>query len=231
MEGEISNHTASLCTFKNHSHVRDAHCLRIDPCLDILKNLAGKLPILVLRSNVPASVVRHDVPGKHPLIRNPTGIQTNESTAHLERIISKPNAMHGILVIEVVQNSDCNHNVGIFKSRVPLNGSRVANDKSPLIAVGPLGKRDIAWVGVEPEIFDVGQTLQNLCRTTSDIDHFIARSGSGMVSNDPPSERVRSNDILKKVVQKWHFQPPQQSGVTLHVQPAKRRMLPGLSTQ
>jgi hypothetical protein len=160
-------------------------------------------------SNVPASVVRHDTLGKHPLIRNPTGVETNESTAHLERIISKPNAMHGILVVQVVQNSDCNHNVGIFKSRVALNRSRVANDKSPLIAVGPPGKSNITWVDVEPEIFDVGQTLQNSRRTTPDIDHFIARSGSGMVSNDPLSQRVRSNDILKKVVQRWHFQPPQ----------------------
>ena len=88
--------------------------------------------------------------------------------------------MHGILVIEVVQNGDCNHNIGIFKSRVPLNRSRVANDKSSFTAVAPLGKGDIAWVGIESKIFDVGQTLQNLRRTTSDIDHFIAGSGSAM---------------------------------------------------
>jgi hypothetical protein len=139
--------------------------------------------------------------------------------------------MHGILVIEVVQNGDCNHNIGIFKSRVPLNRSRVANDESSLTAVAPLGKGDIAWVGIESKIFDVGQTLQNLRRTTSDIDHFIAGSGSGMVSNDLPSQRVGSNDILKKVVQKWHSQPPQQSGVTLHVQPAKMPMVPGLAAE
>src|SRR5258708_3734248 len=178
----------SLFTFKNHSHVRDAHCLRVDPCMDILKKLAGKLPILVLRSNVPASVVRHDTPGKYPLIRNPTGIETNESTGHLERIISKPNAMHSILVVQVVQNSDCNHNVGIFKSRVALNRSRVANDKSPLIAVGPLGKRDITWVDVEPQIFDVWQTLQNLRRTTPDIHYFIPSSASVVFSTYLPSQ-------------------------------------------
>ena len=132
LESEISNHAVSLRALKNHSHVRDAHCLGVDPCMDALKNLVRKLSILVLRSNVPASVVRHDISGKHPLIRNPAGIETNESSAHLERIISKPNAMHRILVVEVVQNSDRNHNVGIFKSRVPLNGSRVANNKSPL---------------------------------------------------------------------------------------------------
>jgi hypothetical protein len=199
--------------------------------MDILKNLAGKVAILVLRSNVPASIVRHDVLGKHPLIRNPTRIEANESTAHLERIMSKPNAMHGILVVEMVQNSDCNHNVGISKSRVALNRSRVANDKSPLIAVTPLRKGDITRVGVEAKILDLGQTPQNLRRTASDIDHFIARLGSGMVLNDLPSQRVRSNDILKKVVQKWHFQPPQQPGVSLHGQPAKMWMLPGLSAQ
>ena len=168
--------------------------------MDIPKNVAGKLAIILLGSNVPASVVRHDTLGKHSLIRNPTGIEANKSTTHLERIISKPNAMHRILVVEVVQNSDCNHNVGIFKSRVALNRSRVANDKRPLIAVGPPGKRNITGVDVEPKIFDIGQTLQNLRRTAPDIDHFIARSGSGMISNDPPSQRVRSNHTLKKVV-------------------------------
>jgi len=177
--------------------------------MDIPKNLPGKLAILLLRSNVPASVVRHDTLGKGSLIRNPTGIEANESTAHLERIISKPNAMHRILVVEVVQNSDCNHNVGIFKSRVALNRSRITNDKSSLIAVRPPGKRNVIWVNVESKIFDVRETLQNLRRTTPDIDHFIARSGSGMVSNDPPPQRVPSNDTLKQVVHKWHFQPAQ----------------------
>jgi hypothetical protein len=131
----------------------------------------------------------------------------------------------------VVQNSDCNHNIGILKSRVALKRSRVPNDKSPLIAVRPPGKRNITWVNVEPQIFDIGQTLQKLRGTAPDIDHFIARSGSGMISNDPAPKRVRSNDTLKQVVQKWHFQPSQQSGVTLHVQPAKMRMLPGLSAE
>jgi hypothetical protein len=67
--------------------------------MDIPKNLAGELAILLLRSNVPASVMRHDTLGKHSLIWNPTGIQANESTAHVEGIVSELNAMHGILVV------------------------------------------------------------------------------------------------------------------------------------
>ena len=34
-----TNGEASFFAFKNHSHVRDAHCLRVDPCMDILKIL------------------------------------------------------------------------------------------------------------------------------------------------------------------------------------------------
>jgi hypothetical protein len=44
--------------------------------MNIPKNLRGKLAILLLRSNVPASVVRHDTLGKRSLIRNPTRIMT-----------------------------------------------------------------------------------------------------------------------------------------------------------
>lgn len=120
------------------------------------EKFAGKLAILLLGSNVPASVARHDTFGKYSLIRNPTGIEADKSTTRLERIMSKPNAIHRIFVVQVAQNSKCNHNVGIFKPKVLLNRSRIPDDKSGLIAVRPAGKRDITWVGVEPEIFDIG---------------------------------------------------------------------------
>src|SRR5438034_5250476 len=105
----------------------------------------------------------------------------------------------------------------MFKSRVAVKRSRVANYKDPLVAVRPPGKRNVIWVNVEPKIFDVREALQSLRWTAPDIDHFIARSGSGIVLNDPPPQRVPSNDTLKQVVQKWHFQPAQQSRVTLHL--------------
>jgi hypothetical protein len=74
---------ASLFTFKKDSHIRDAHWLRIDPCSDIPEKLCDNLAILVLRSNVAASVVRHDTLGKHALIRNPTRIVAYQSTSFL----------------------------------------------------------------------------------------------------------------------------------------------------
>jgi hypothetical protein len=51
--------------------------------MDIPKNLRGKLAILLLRSNVPASIVRHDTLGKHSLIWDPTGIMTDQSAPSL----------------------------------------------------------------------------------------------------------------------------------------------------
>src|SRR6266567_1566371 len=119
------------------------------------------------------------------------------------------NAILSFFIVEVVQNADCYHNIGISKSRVAAKRSGVANYKDPLVAVRPPGKRNVIWVNVEPKIFDFRQALQSLRWTASDIDHFLATSGSNMVSNDPPPQRVPSNDTLKQVVQKWHFQPAQ----------------------
>jgi hypothetical protein len=73
----------SLFTFKNDSHVRDAQWFRVDPCLDISENFRGKVAVLLLRSNVPASVVRHDTLGKRSLIWNPTRIMAYQSTSSL----------------------------------------------------------------------------------------------------------------------------------------------------
>ena len=125
-----------------------------------------------------------------------------------------------------VATADCYHNIGISKSRVALKRSRVANYKSPLLAVCPSRKRNVIWVNVEPKVFDVREALQSLRRTAPNIDHFIARSGSNKVSNDPPPQRVPSNDTSKQVVEKWHFQPAQQSSVSFHVKSAKVRLLP-----
>jgi len=113
------------------------------------------------------------------------------------------------LIVEVVQNADCYHNIGISKSRVAAKRSRVANYKDPLVAVRPPGKRNVIWVNVEPKIFDVREALQSLRWTAPDIDHFIARRGSDAGLNDPSPQRVPSNHTLKQVVEKWHFQPAQ----------------------
>src|SRR6266487_5449591 len=77
------NHGASLFAFENNSHVWDAHWFCVHPCIDIPKNLRGKLPVLLLRSNIPAAVIRHAVLGKRSLVRDPTCIMTYKSTSRL----------------------------------------------------------------------------------------------------------------------------------------------------
>jgi len=83
------NYGSSFFAFKNDTHVRDARCVGIHPRSDISKDLCGKLAVLLLGPNVAASVISHDKPRKSALIRGPTWIQANESTAQFERIISK----------------------------------------------------------------------------------------------------------------------------------------------
>jgi len=122
-------------------------------------------------------------------------------TAHLERIISKPNAMHSILVVQVVQNSDCNHNVGIFESRVALD--RIAycqRQTSPLSPVRPPGKRNITGGRCRAQYIRRRADFAELAPEPHPIiDHFITRSGLGhdfrMILR---RRRVPSNDILEK---------------------------------
>src|SRR4029077_752555 len=80
---EYRNDEASLFAFKNNSYVWDAHWLGIDACMDIPENLSRKLAILLLRSNVPASVMRHDTLGNRSLIRNPTRLMAYQSASSL----------------------------------------------------------------------------------------------------------------------------------------------------
>lgn len=93
---------ASLFAFQNDSHVRDPHWLRIDPCMNSRENLRGKLAILLLRANVPASVMSHDILGKRSLIWDPTWVKGYKSTSRLQGMISEPNAIQGFFVGQVV---------------------------------------------------------------------------------------------------------------------------------
>jgi hypothetical protein len=70
--------------------------------MNIPKHLRGKLAILLLRSNVPASVVRHDTLGKRSLIRNPTRIMTYQSASSFQGVICELNAIRSFFVVEVV---------------------------------------------------------------------------------------------------------------------------------
>src|SRR4029077_670937 len=92
----------SFFAFKNDTHVRDAPVFSIHRRSDIAKDLCGKLAVLLLGPNVAASVISHDKPRKRALIRDPTWIKTNQSTSHLKCIISELNAMHGILIVQVM---------------------------------------------------------------------------------------------------------------------------------
>jgi hypothetical protein len=70
--------------------------------MDSPKNLRGKLAILLLRSNVPASVVRHDTLGKRALIRNPTCVMSDKPTSSFQSVMSEANAIRSFFIVEVV---------------------------------------------------------------------------------------------------------------------------------
>lgn len=199
----------SLFAFENDTHVRDARCVGINPRGDISKNSSGKLAVLLLSSNIATSIISHDKPGKSALIWDRTWFQANKSTRHLESIVSEPNTMDGILIVQVVQNTDRHHDVGISKSRIASKRLCVAKDKRAIAAVSPPSKRNISRIGIEPEILDLRKILQDLSRAAPDVDQLVSHLRPHMVLNKPATHRLCPNGLLKQVVQKRNFQPAQ----------------------
>jgi hypothetical protein len=201
----VRNYGASLFAFKNDTHVRNARCVGINVGGDISKNSCGKLAVLLLSSNIATSVVSHDKPGKSALIWDRTWFQANKSTRHLESIVSEPNTMDGILIVQVVQNTDRHHYIGISKSQIASKRLRVANHKDAIAAVSPPGKRNISGIGIEPEIFDLRKILQDSRRAAPDINHLVTYLRADMVLNKSAAYRLCPNGLLKQVVQKRDF--------------------------
>src|SRR5262249_31358845 len=115
--------------------------------------------------------------------------------------------MLSIVITQMMQNAEPYHNVRISKSRVVAKRRRVADDENSLASVHPFGGCDTSRINIEPDVIDVGKPRQYLCRTTSNIDDLIARFGSDMALNEPPTQRVSSNGVLKQIVQKRNFKP------------------------
>lgn len=205
----VRNYGASLFAFKNDTHVRDARCVGINPRGNISKNSCGELAVLLLSSNITTSVISHDKPGKGALIWDRAWFQANKSTRHLQSIVSEPNTMDGILVVQVVQNTDRHHYIGISKSQIASKRLRVANHKDGIATVSPPSKRNISGIGIEPEILDLRKTLQDLRRAAPDINHLVTHLRPDMVLNEPAAHRVCANGALEQIVQKRNLQPAQ----------------------
>jgi hypothetical protein len=92
----------SLFAFQNDSHVGDAHWCGIHARLDILKSLRRKLAVFLLGSNISASVLGHDVPGKRSLVRNPTRVMSYKPASASQSIISELNAISGLSIVQVM---------------------------------------------------------------------------------------------------------------------------------
>jgi hypothetical protein len=117
--------------------------------------------------------------------------------------------MHGILIVQMVQNTDRHHYIGISKSQIASKRLCVANHKGGIAAVPPPSKRNISGIGIESEILDLWKALQDLRRAAPDINHLVSHLRPDMVSNEPAAHRVCANGVLEQIVQKRNLQPAQ----------------------
>jgi hypothetical protein len=124
----------------------------------------------------------------------------DEPTSAFQSVMGELNATRGILIIQVMQDTDCCHNIGVLKSRVAAKGVCVAHYESPLAAVHALGSGNVIGIDVESEIVDIRKPLQRLCWTTSDVDYLVSCLGPNVVLHNPPTQRIPPHGTLKRVV-------------------------------
>ena len=86
--------------------------------MDIPKNVAGKVAILLLGSNVPAAVTAHNILGNRSLVGDPTRLMAYKSTVRLQGVVGELNTICGLLIVQVMQNPKRHHNVCVSKPRV-----------------------------------------------------------------------------------------------------------------
>src|SRR5262245_11326489 len=115
--------------------------------------------------------------------------------------------MRSFFIIQVVQQAQGHHNIGIFKSWVISKGLCVANDESALVTVRVPGRANIVGIDVEPEISHIRKTAQDSRRTAANIDYLVTSLRPNMVFTDPPTKRGCPNRVLKQVIQKRKIQP------------------------
>ena len=90
--------------FENHDCIWDTHRFGIDPCIHVFENLPRKLTVRLLCSNIPPSILGHNVSGKKSLVRDPTCIKRYKSPSVFQGAVSEMNTMLGVLIIQVMQN-------------------------------------------------------------------------------------------------------------------------------
>jgi hypothetical protein len=115
--------------------------------------------------------------------------------------MSEANTMLSFVILQMMQNAQCYHNIRISESRVIAQRLRVAHDESSPASVRPFGRSNTSWIDVEPEIIDVWKPWQYLCRTTSNIDDLITSFCPDVAANKLATQRVSANGVLPQVVE------------------------------
>jgi hypothetical protein len=82
----------------------------------VFENFAGKLTVGLFRSDILASILRHDVSGEKSLVRDPARFKTHESSSLLQGAMSEADTMRSFLIPQVMQDAESNHNIRASKS-------------------------------------------------------------------------------------------------------------------
>jgi hypothetical protein len=81
-------------------------------------------------------------------------------TVRLQSVMGELNTICGLLIVQVMQNSNRHDDICVLKSLVSLKRSHVADYESSFVAVGSPGKCDTIRIDVEPEVLDIWKPLQ-----------------------------------------------------------------------
>jgi hypothetical protein len=90
-------HRASLLAFENHGYIWDTHRLGIDPRIHVFENLPRKPTVRLLCSNIPPSILGHNISGKKSLVRNPTCIKRYKSPSLFQGVMSEADTMRSVV--------------------------------------------------------------------------------------------------------------------------------------
>lgn len=175
---------------------------------DLLERRLRQPLVLGLRSNEPATILREQKPGDRRLALGIHPIEGDEPASRPQREERVPKQLAGFVVIEVVQHSDGKHDIEGARKLGRRFGDGRANEGSfgtPAL----LRVRDICRIRIEADVFDVGQILNDIRGSATQIQDAIAfprlnefgKMGTAALAAHDGGERAIDSRVIQNVAE------------------------------
>src|SRR5262249_39958100 len=168
--------------------------------LGLGKDRGDQLHVSIVRAYVHAAVVAHDEALNGALLGMETGVDRDQPPVRLEGVSNRLQHARRELIVQMVQDSNGNGNVGRSKGVV----SEIANviaDEFAVTGIYPARTRDVSFIAIEPDIGrSGGQAAQKCSRTATNIEHPIASAGPQDIFGELPQPSSRANQMVEKFI-------------------------------